>query len=226
MAQARRKLRKTTKSGSGLGQVRRYLHPCWLMLVTGLLCGSLSTWLYLGWQGADVGMGQGLKTLLHVNPALPAKEQKKSTRKPAATKPKYDFYTRLLRDTPVPKRILPPAATKPISKAKPKPTQARRLSSHPAPPANKSGSFGPGISYMLQAGSYPGFAEADKLRAKLALNGLESHIEKISIQGRGFYRVRLGPYFDKSSLQQSSKQLRNMGLAANQIKLRRPGKRK
>ncbi len=49
-------------------------------------------------------------------------------------------------------------------------------------------------AFVLQAASFPDVADANRLRAELALRGLESYIEKVSISGRGtFYRVRLGP---------------------------------
>ncbi len=204
--------------------MQRYLHPCWLMLMIGLLCGSLSTWLYLGWQGAEVGMGQGLKTLLHVTPPAPSNAANKNTNKTLPTAPKYDFYTRLLRKTPMLKRQLPtPKLNKPAKKSKPITTGTTKSAAKKTPQPSQSSRFKPGTYYMLQAGAYPGFAEADKLRARLALTGLESHIEKVSIRGKGYYRVRLGPYYNNTNLQRVREQLRGMNIAAEQIQRRRSG---
>lgn len=226
MAQARRRKPRKTPQSKGPGWVRRYLHPCWLMLVTGLICGSLSTWLYLGWRGADVGMGQGLKTLLHVTPASRSVVTNQAINKNTPALPKYDFYTRLLKDTPRQEQQLPePVVKKRPSKAKTLQKAIAKASPKTTPRPNKPTTFGPGIYYMLQAGSYPGFREADRLRANLALTGLESHIEKVSIRGKGYYRVRLGPYYDDLDMRKVRKQLRNMGLAADQIRLRRPATR-
>jgi cell division protein FtsN len=52
-------------------------------------------------------------------------------------------------------------------------------------------------TYMLQAGSYKNFADADRSRAKLALLGVESKVQKVtfdqdSVQDT-WYRVRIGP---------------------------------
>jgi len=206
--------------------VQRYLHPCWLMLLIGLLCGSLSTWLYLGWKGADVGMGQGLKTLLHVKPAVRSVTDSQATNQTKPAAPKYDFYTRLLKDTPTP---TPPIST-PIIKKRPVKTKPQKNSkkdpaSTAAAAVNRTKPFGPGISYMLQAGSYPNFRDADQLRANLALAGLESHIEKASIRGKGYYRVRLGPYFNTAGLRKTRKQLLRLGVAAEKIRQRRPATR-
>jgi len=222
MAQARRRKPHKTKA-TGPGWVQRYLHPCWLMLLIGLFSGSVSTWLYLGWHGADVGMGHGLKTLLHATPTNRQSTNQQTTRKTAIAKPKYDFYTRLLRDTPLPQSQFSPqqATRKPLAEKKPVPKSNRQSVTKPTNHPQIAARFKPGVSYMLQAGSYPGFTEADKLRARLALRGLESHIEKTTIQGKGFYRVRLGPYFDSSSMQRDRIRLQGMGVVTEQIQQRR-----
>ncbi len=51
------------------------------------------------------------------------------------------------------------------------------------------------VPQILQVGSFTAQADADKLKAKLALVGAEAHIEAANIPNRGvYYRVRLGPY--------------------------------
>lgn len=49
--------------------------------------------------------------------------------------------------------------------------------------------------YFVQAGSFQNADDAEKLKAKLALVGMEASVQKADIPGRGvFHRVRLGPY--------------------------------
>ncbi len=49
--------------------------------------------------------------------------------------------------------------------------------------------------YFVQAGSFQNAEDAEKLKAKLALVGMEASVQKADIPGKGvFYRVRLGPY--------------------------------
>ena len=48
--------------------------------------------------------------------------------------------------------------------------------------------------YVLQAGSFRKQTEADSLRARLALLGVESSIEKVAVNGDDWHRVRIGPY--------------------------------
>jgi len=49
--------------------------------------------------------------------------------------------------------------------------------------------------YFVQAGSFQNADDAEKLKAKLALVGMEASVQKADIPGKGvFHRVRLGPY--------------------------------
>jgi cell division protein FtsN len=48
-------------------------------------------------------------------------------------------------------------------------------------------------TYVLQAGSYKNFADADRVRAKLALQGVESKVQKVSVDNDSWHRVRIGP---------------------------------
>jgi cell division protein FtsN len=48
-------------------------------------------------------------------------------------------------------------------------------------------------TYVLQVGSYKNFADADRVRAKLALQGVESKVQKVSIDNDTWHRIRIGP---------------------------------
>jgi len=66
--------------------------------------------------------------------------------------------------------------------------------------------------YVLQAGSFRDFSEADKLRAQLALMGIESRIEKAKIGNATWNRVKIGPYTRSSSVSVIKKRLRSRGI--------------
>lgn len=56
-------------------------------------------------------------------------------------------------------------------------------------------------SYILQVGSFQSFAEADKLKANLALLGVESDIQQVKVNnGTTWNRVRIGPIQDLAKL--------------------------
>lgn len=55
------------------------------------------------------------------------------------------------------------------------------------------------VVYYLQVGSFRNFEDADRLRAKLALLNLESHTQRVTIDGsvnsqQTWHRVRVGPF--------------------------------
>lgn len=48
-------------------------------------------------------------------------------------------------------------------------------------------------TYVLQAGSYKNFGDADRIRAQLALQGVESKVQKVSVDNDTWHRIRIGP---------------------------------
>ncbi|MHB9117078.1 MAG: SPOR domain-containing protein [Burkholderiales bacterium] len=85
-------------------------------------------------------------------------------------KPRFDFYNILPgNETPVTEQELKQAVQKPA--------------------ANKDQE-----QYFLQAGSFPNEADADNLKAKLALIGVEASIQSAAVPDKGmWHRVRIGP---------------------------------
>jgi len=68
--------------------------------------------------------------------------------------------------------------------------------------------------YVMQAGAYPSFQEADQLRAKLALMGFESKIEKAKVGDSVSFRVKMGPYTQMTSVDIIKKRLKKNGIDA------------
>jgi cell division protein FtsN len=66
---------------------------------------------------------------------------------------------------------------------------------------------------ILQAGSFPNVNDAEKLKAKLALLGLEASIQTATIPDKGvWYRVRLGPYKSLDDINRASSFLKQNGV--------------
>jgi len=65
----------------------------------------------------------------------------------------------------------------------------------------------PGI-YVLQAGSFSSYADADRVKAQLALLGVVSNIQKVSIDDKVYHRVRIGPVEDLDELNPLREKLR------------------
>ena len=54
--------------------------------------------------------------------------------------------------------------------------------------------------YVLQAGSFRAEADAERMRASLALLGIQSQIQRVTIDTDNYHRVRIGPTNDLDSL--------------------------
>ncbi len=115
-----------------------------------------------------------------------------------ASEDRFDFY-----------KVLPeagekgPAAT-PTSKPKP--------SSSPVPDASKPG--------LLQVGAFQNENDADNLKAKLALIGIESRIQTTEVADKGvWHRVRVGPFHDQSELERIRAVLKTNGIDSTIVKV-------
>jgi arginyl-tRNA synthetase len=69
-------------------------------------------------------------------------------------------------------------------------------------PADKTG------AYVLQAGSYRKFEDADRVRAQLALQGIESNVQRVAIDNDTWHRVRIGPISDPKELNRVRERLK------------------
>ena len=76
----------------------------------------------------------------------------------------------------------------------------------------------PGV-YVLQAGSFSRFEDADRRRAELALQGIESSIQRVTIDDRTYHRVRIGPTDDLDELNMLRSRLRAAKIDVLRIRL-------
>jgi cell division protein FtsN len=73
--------------------------------------------------------------------------------------------------------------------------------------------------YVLQAGSFSRFEDADRRRAELALQGIESSIQRVSIDEKTYHRVRIGPTRDLDKLNLLRQRLREARIDVLRIRL-------
>jgi cell division protein FtsN len=78
----------------------------------------------------------------------------------------------------------------------------------------------PGI-YLLQAGSFRNPQQADQLKAKLALQGLETRVDSVTTNNGKWHRVRVGPYEKLEDLNRSRSTLKQSGIDAILIRLKK-----
>ncbi len=75
-------------------------------------------------------------------------------------------------------------------------------------------------TYVLQAGSFTAFEDADRRRAQLALQGIESKIQRVTIDDKTYHRVRIGPIDDLDELNILRSRLRAAKIDVLIIRLR------
>ncbi len=73
--------------------------------------------------------------------------------------------------------------------------------------------------YVLQAGSFSAEADAERMRANLALLGIESRIQRVTIDADDYHRVRIGPSSDLEALNGTRARLRDAQIEVLLIKL-------
>jgi cell division protein FtsN len=76
-------------------------------------------------------------------------------------------------------------------------------------------------TYLLQAGSFRSQQQADQLRAKLALLGLETSLQTVNINStQAWHRVRVGPFNNLKDLNEARSLLKKNGVDAILIRLK------
>jgi cell division protein FtsN len=133
------------------------------------------------------------------NLAESAKQPAKTQEAKAETKPRFDFY-----------RILPgqeePVTDKQVREA-----------------VRQAEKTGTGIkeTYLLQAGSFQNPADADNLKAKLALLGVEASVEPANLAEKGvWYRVRIGPYTRLEEINRVRQQMVENGIEVSLVRIK------
>ena len=81
----------------------------------------------------------------------------------------------------------------------------------------------PGSAYMLQVVSYGQQADAERLKAKLAQEGMRASIQKVSIENKDYFRVRIGPYSDYGTMTSDDYKLSKLGFKAMRLRISRAG---
>lgn len=116
-------------------------------------------------------------------------------------KPRFDFY-----------RILP-GQEEPVTEKQLKDAARQSAAKDAAEPAKDV--------YFIQTGSFQNPADADNLKAKLALLGLEAVVEPTNVPDKGtWYRVRLGPLTSIDEINRVRSQLAQNGIEGSLVKVK------
>lgn len=118
--------------------------------------------------------------------------------------------------------INPPAPAAPAT-ATPPPAAAPAPGPTAAAPASTPAKEEPvpeSSRFLLQAGAFRSPEDADGMRARLALIGLDARIFPIEQGGQTLYRVRLGPYGQLDDVNRVRKLLADNSIEAQIVRLR------
>ena len=123
----------------------------------------------------------------------------------------FEFLDRLRQG--VPPRVAPPRI---------------EVETAPSPPAGAGDAESASTEYLLQAGSFPREKDADEMRALVILvggfeayDGVSLSTTPVTLPGQGvWYRVLVGPFPDKASVQDAVDRLRSQNIPA--LVLERP----
>ncbi len=157
--------------------------PGWVWLLVGFALGLLVAFMvYLNGQRA---LQELTGDLMRIPMVTEERAQEQTSPAPEEPEPRrrFDFYT-LLPELEV---VIPDEEEERAAKQTPRPAR-------PTPQTAGGG-------YILQAGSFRKLNEADSMKAKLAILGVEANIQTVKVNRDTWHRVRIGPYNDLAQLQ-------------------------
>lgn len=175
-------------------------------LALGLALAAGIAWTLMGGRAAPPGKAPD---------APAASRDAKGAKAGAPEKDRFDFYKILpggeepkLNASKGPDRAAPSSA-KAADAARPADRPADKVAA--AEPSAAKGAK-PGDRLWLQAGSFAQEAEAENLKARLALAGWEAQVQPGTLQDKSVrYRVRLGPYDNPDELARVKAELARRG---------------
>jgi cell division protein FtsN len=202
--------------------------PAWVWLGIGVLLGLTLSALVLIKDWAPM---LRKKNLPQPNPEAAAPKEPEQAvadeagKKPAPPKKTFDFYSVL----PEMEVVIPDAELSAKARAE---QQRQQQQMAQAQAGNATGSAGApaaqatppasaaesGTRYVLLAGSYAEAKAADEAKAKLALLGIVAKVQSITINGKTWNRVIVGPYPNASETETAKSTLADNGVKAIPMK--------
>lgn len=132
----------------------------------------------------------------------------------ASSGSQFDFYKVL----PEKEVVIPNAELSAMAKAEQQKAATANNGSTSAPGGATATGASQGGGYVLQVGSYPDAGKAEAMKAQLALQGFTAHVQSITLDGKVWNRVQIGPFASATQLQSVQKQLTGAGIHAIPLK--------
>lgn len=195
--------------------------PAWAWLLAGLLVGVLGFFGYriytsMTAETKDVPIPRNAETPINED-GKPASAPTASAEDDGVLDTDYSFYDVLpgeeTMDMPAEAEAQPGAVSdRPSTEASTNSSPASDSAANAAPDSDKS-------RYLLQAGAFENSADAEDLKARIALSGEPARVEAAEVNGKTMYRVRLGPYEGTIAANAAKSNLAGQGIKTNTIKI-------
>lgn len=229
-----------TRKGKGRQAVRNSGGgiPGWVWAIVGVLIGAVTVMVLM----RHSLMPMAPKTGPQANPQATAETPSETgavapgNAESTAKKPQFDFYS-VLSEKEV---RIPDAEISAQAKAEQQKQQAAAsANTQPAPavvPPTAPGNTpvatqnvvaappaavpkpSAGGGYLLQVGAFPNAADAETVKAKLAMQGFVANVQSVQVNGQTFHRVRLGPFPTASALESTKQRLSGAGINSIALK--------
>jgi len=186
--------------------------PAWAWLLAGLFVGALAYFGYLQYQAMSAKPDTQLP--------VPESEADKSDAPDQAAPPAsgdgvldtdYSFYD-VLPSQENSDEAPPDDAINAAVREAEKPAKPDALTPEPAKDDN--------ALYILQVASFERSADADDLKARIALSGESARVEQAEVNGKTMYRVRTGPYTGAKAADTAKANLAGQGIASVRYKVK------
>ena len=233
-----------TRKGKGRQAVRNNSggFPAWAGILVGILIGALVVVVLMRHSLVPMASKGGPQP----NPEATAQPGSDEGLAPAGgtttpKKPQYDFYSVLSeKEVRIPdseisaqakaeqqqqlaaqqkQQAQPATPAQPALPANAPAAVTQNITAAPAsavaPPAPAPGTAS---GYLLQVGAFPSAADAETLKAKLALQGFVANVQSVNVGGQTYHRVRLGPFHSATDLEAAKQRLSAAGISAIALK--------
>lgn len=213
--------------------------PAWAAILVGVLIGAVAV-AYLMHRSQ---LPMSAKTGPQANPQATAETPSETgavapgSAESAPKKPQFDFYSVLsekevrIPDAEIsaqaraeqqkqqaaanaPANAMPAPAAPPAAPGN-APVATQNVVAAPAAAVPKPAA---GSGYLLQVGAFPNPADAETMKAKLAMQGFVANVQSVDVNGQTFHRVRLGPFPTASALEATKQRLANAGINSIALK--------
>ncbi len=190
--------------------------PAWLLVLIGIIVGAIAMGIVN--HNGHMPISRSDSTPQPNPQSAESSDGAGIAAREESRQPRYDFYSVLPeKDVVIPDAQID-AQVKAEQQARQQAGTTTDQGSAAAGGNQATATADTGNRYLLQVGSFPNASDAEALKARLALQGFRAEIQPVTINGKTWNRVRLGPYTSASALETAKNKLESAGIHAIALK--------